>query len=415
LITGDEEGVAVNGTVKLLEWLKERGEKIDHCVVGEPTSVGQAGDTLKIGGAARSISSCSGQGCAGPCRLSAKGQEPHSRLGRTDYPIGDPQAGQGQPSISILPPWPFTSVDVGNDATNVIPARREPAFNIRFNDKHTPDSLTNWVKDRAQMIAGESGCEITVTSQTSGVSFLTAPGKFTQLISDTIAGITGQAPFFSTSGGTSDARFIKDVCPVVELGWRAPPCTRPMNACRWRRSRPDRHLLPRCWRPISRNRRFEADRHFRFRHGRLDGDARLESAAAQESFVYLGDTARLPYGTKSADTVTRYAVQASATLMKHDIKLLVVACNTASAAALPTLTETLAPLPVVGVIEPGAQAAVAAAPDGPIAVIATEGTVKGGAYVRAIQARSPQDAGGATGLPLVRGTGGRRPAQRSYP
>lgn len=116
----------------------------------------------------------------------------------------------------------------------------------------------------------------------------------------------------------------------------------------------------------------------------------LKARLPRESFVYLGDTARLPYGTKSADTVTRYAVQASAALMKYDIKLLVVACNTASAAALPTLTESLAPLPVVGVIEPGAEAAVAAAPDGPIAVIATEGTVKGGAYVRAIQARSPQ-------------------------
>jgi glutamate racemase len=109
-----------------------------------------------------------------------------------------------------------------------------------------------------------------------------------------------------------------------------------------------------------------------------------------ESFLYLGDTARLPYGTKSPETVTRYAVQAARALLAHDIKLLVVACNTASAAALPTLTESLAPLPVVGVIAPGAAAAVAAAPQGPIAVIATEGTVKGGAYVRAIQALSPR-------------------------
>ncbi|HEY4077078.1 MAG TPA: glutamate racemase [Rhizomicrobium sp.] len=116
----------------------------------------------------------------------------------------------------------------------------------------------------------------------------------------------------------------------------------------------------------------------------------LKARLPGESFIYLGDTARLPYGTKSADTVTRYAVQASQALMQHDIKLLVVACNTASAAALPTLTETLSPLPVVGVIAPGAEAAVAAAPDGPIAVIATEGTVKGGAYVNAIQALSPQ-------------------------
>jgi glutamate racemase len=116
----------------------------------------------------------------------------------------------------------------------------------------------------------------------------------------------------------------------------------------------------------------------------------LKARLPRESFVYLGDTARLPYGTKSADTVTRYAVQASRALMAHDIKLLVVACNTASAAAVPTLMEMLAPLPVVGVIEPGAQAAVAATPQGPIAVIATEGTVKGGAYVRAIQTLAPQ-------------------------
>ena len=115
----------------------------------------------------------------------------------------------------------------------------------------------------------------------------------------------------------------------------------------------------------------------------------LKARLPRESFLYLGDTARLPYGTKSADTVTRYAVQAAAALTAHNIKLLVVACNTASAAALPTLTTTLAPLPVVGVIAPGAQAAIAAAPDGPIAVIATEGTVKGGAYVRAIQDQAP--------------------------
>jgi glutamate racemase len=115
----------------------------------------------------------------------------------------------------------------------------------------------------------------------------------------------------------------------------------------------------------------------------------LKARLPGESFVYLGDTARLPYGTKSPETVTRYALQAGRALMGHAIKLLVVACNTASAAALPALRQALAPLPVVGVIEPGAAAAVAAAPEGPIAVIATEGTVKGGAYVRAIQALAP--------------------------
>jgi glutamate racemase len=114
--------------------------------------------------------------------------------------------------------------------------------------------------------------------------------------------------------------------------------------------------------------------------------ARLPS----ESFVYLGDTARLPYGSKSPDTITRYAVQCAGALAGYDIKLLVVACNTASASALPALTTALAPVPVIGVIEPGAEAAVAAAPEGRIAVIATESTVKGGAYARAIQARNPR-------------------------
>ncbi len=111
----------------------------------------------------------------------------------------------------------------------------------------------------------------------------------------------------------------------------------------------------------------------------------LAARLPDEEFIYLGDTARLPYGTKSGDTVTRYALQAAAALMRRRVKMLVVACNTASAVALPRLEEMFAPVPAVGVIVPGAEAAVAAAPEGPIAIIATEGTVKGGAYVRAIE------------------------------
>mgnify|MGYP001549415536 CR=1 FL=1 len=111
----------------------------------------------------------------------------------------------------------------------------------------------------------------------------------------------------------------------------------------------------------------------------------LKQRLPGESFLYLGDTARLPYGTKSGDTVTRYAVQAASALMKRKVKMLVVACNTASAVALPALEEMFAPMPVGGVIVPGAEAAGATAPEGPIASIATEGTVKGGAYVRAIE------------------------------
>jgi len=116
----------------------------------------------------------------------------------------------------------------------------------------------------------------------------------------------------------------------------------------------------------------------------------LRAHLPHENFVYLGDTARLPYGTKSGDTVTRYAVQAARALIARDIKMLVVACNTASSVALPILDTAFAPLPVVGVVAAGAEAALAAASEGPIAVIATEGTVKRGAYVRAIQALAPR-------------------------
>lgn len=115
----------------------------------------------------------------------------------------------------------------------------------------------------------------------------------------------------------------------------------------------------------------------------------LMARLPNERFIYLGDTARLPYGTKSADTVCRYAVQAAGALVKRNVKLVVVACNTASSVALPALEQTLSPIPVIGVVEPGAEAAVKTAPNGPIAIIATEGTVKGGAYARAIHRRAP--------------------------
>ena len=217
LITGDEEGAAVNGTVKMLEWLTARGEKIDHCVVGEPTSVGHAGDTVKIGRRGSINFKLAVKGVQGHVGYPQKAKNPIPALAELVTQLATHKLDKGNDHFdpSTLA---FTSVDVGNDATNVIPSEARAAFNIRFNDKHTPDSLTNWVKDRAAPIAKQSGCEIDVTAKTAGVAFLTAPGKFTQLVSDTVASITGQSPFFSTSGGTSDARFIKDICPVVELG-----------------------------------------------------------------------------------------------------------------------------------------------------------------------------------------------------
>lgn len=217
LITGDEEGAAINGTVKLLEWLKARGEKIDHCVVGEPTSVGRTGDTLKIGRRGSINFKISITGVQGHVGYPQKANNPIPVMAEVVTQLAAERLDKGTEHFdpSTLS---FTSMDVGNETTNVIPAQARAAFNIRFNDKHTPESLTNWVTDRVTQIANQAGCAFTVTSQTSGVSFLTSPGKFTQLISDTVAGVIGESPFFSTSGGTSDARFIKDICPVVELG-----------------------------------------------------------------------------------------------------------------------------------------------------------------------------------------------------
>ena len=217
LITGDEEGAATDGTVKVLEWLKGRGESIDHCVVGEPTSVASAGDTLKIGRRGSINFRITVTGVQGHVGYPQKAKNPIPVLAELVTQLASHKLDKGtdhfQPSTLA-----FTTLDVGNPATNVIPEKAHAGFNIRFNDWHTPESLTGWIDDCAQQMARQSGCEIAVTATTSGVAFLTEPGKFTQLVSDTVARVTGQAPFFSTSGGTSDARFIKSVCPVVELG-----------------------------------------------------------------------------------------------------------------------------------------------------------------------------------------------------
>ena len=217
LITGDEEGPAINGTAKMLGWLKARGEHIDHCVVGEPTSMGRAGDTLKIGRRGSINFKVTVRGVQGHVGYPQKANNPIPALAELVTQLAGYKLDKGNAHFdpSTLA---FTTVDVGNAATNVIPAGADAAFNIRFNDAHTPDSLIGWVNDRADRIAKESGCAITVTHSVSGMAFLTQPGKFTQLISDTVSRITGQSPVFSTSGGTSDARFIKDHCPVVELG-----------------------------------------------------------------------------------------------------------------------------------------------------------------------------------------------------
>ena len=217
LITGDEEGVAVNGTVRMLEWLKSKGEKIDHCVVGEPTATARAGDTIKIGRRGSINVELTTTGIQGHVGYPARAKNPIPPLAllvtRLSAKILDQGSAHFDPSTLC-----FTTMDVGNLATNVIPGEARARLNIRFNDLHTPTSLMGWIESEVAHVVAETDAEIAVVPQVSGVSFLTAPGPFTTLVSEAVKSITGAAPAFSTSGGTSDARFIKDACPVVELG-----------------------------------------------------------------------------------------------------------------------------------------------------------------------------------------------------
>jgi succinyl-diaminopimelate desuccinylase len=217
LITGDEEGVAVNGTVKMLGWLKQKGEKIDHCVVGEPTATARAGDTLKIGRRGSINVELTTTGIQGHVGYPARAKNPIPPLAllvtRLSAHKLDDGSAHFDPSNLC-----FTTMDVGNPTTNVIPGEARARLNIRFNDLHTPSSLMGWIEGEVAKVVAETEAEISVVPQVSGVSFLTAPGAFTSLVSDAVKSVTGSAPVFSTSGGTSDARFIKDACPVVELG-----------------------------------------------------------------------------------------------------------------------------------------------------------------------------------------------------
>jgi succinyl-diaminopimelate desuccinylase len=217
LITGDEEGVGLDGTQKVLGWLKENGEKLDHCLVGEPTATARAGDTIKIGRRGSLNVELTAAGIQGHVGYPARAKNPIPPLAllvtRLSARRLDDGSAHFDPSTLC-----FTTIDVGNPATNVIPGEARAHLNIRFNDRHTPESLISWIEDEAAKVVTGTGAEISVTPQVSGVSFLTAPGAFTTLVADAVRSVTGLGPQFSTSGGTSDARFIKDFCPVLELG-----------------------------------------------------------------------------------------------------------------------------------------------------------------------------------------------------
>lgn len=213
LITGDEERDAINGTRKVLEWMAANGQRIDHCLVGEPTNPNALGEMVKIGRRGSISGFLTVYGTQGHTAYPHLADNPMPRLLRMLSAITEHELDRGtdyfQPSNLEV-----TTIDVGNTATNVIPGIANAVFNIRFNDLHTSASLEKWLRETFDAVGGKYDLRVHVT----GEAFLTEPGPFSDLISTSIERVIGRKPELSTTGGTSDARFIKDYCPVAEFG-----------------------------------------------------------------------------------------------------------------------------------------------------------------------------------------------------
>jgi succinyl-diaminopimelate desuccinylase len=216
LITGDEEGPAVNGTVKLVDWALARGETFDHCILGESTSVKAVADTMKHGRRGSLNGQVTIRGRQGHAAYPHIADNPIRALAPILTALLSPPLDQGDADFEPTN-LEVVSVDVGNPAFNVIPGEARLKFNIRFNDLWTLESLSAEIKRR--VAAADEVKRATVTFEPSNaVAFLTKPGPFTDLVAEAVRDVTGRKPALSTGGGTSDARFIKNACPVVELG-----------------------------------------------------------------------------------------------------------------------------------------------------------------------------------------------------
>ncbi len=213
LITGDEEGPATDGTVRVLEWLAARGEIPDFCLVGEPTNPSALGDMIKIGRRGSLNARITLHGIQGHTAYPHRADNPVHRLvaALAELTITKLDGGSASFEPSGLQ---VTSIDVGNPATNVIPATASACLNIRFNDLHTGASLEACLRN----ILARHAEKFDLAVQVSGEAFLTAPGQFTEILADAVRRVTGRAPLLDTGGGTSDARFIARYCPVAEFG-----------------------------------------------------------------------------------------------------------------------------------------------------------------------------------------------------
>ena len=215
LITGDEEGPAINGTRKVLDWLSDNGESLDACLVGEPTNPDAMGDMIKIGRRGSMMGYLTVRGVQGHVAYPHLADNPAHRIVRlldalTAEPL-DEGSEHFQPSTLQI-----TTIDVGNPAENVIPGEARATFNIRFCDLHTSESLK--VRLHEILDATNEGGDYSLAFRITGESFLTPPGPLSDAISGAVETVTGRQPELSTTGGTSDARFIKDFCPVAEFG-----------------------------------------------------------------------------------------------------------------------------------------------------------------------------------------------------
>ena len=217
LITGDEEGDATDGTCRVVDWLRERGEVIDHCVVGEPSSSARLGDMIKVGRRGSINAAFTVTGKQGHVAYPQRALNPLpvlvdllAALKGRELDIGYDQ----------FPPsnLEITTIDTGNTATNVIPQSATARVNIRFNPAHTGAGLQTWMEDLAAEFAAKSGAKIECVTRISGEAFLTEAGPFVDLIAEVVQAQLGLETDRSTTGGTSDARFIRALCPVVEFG-----------------------------------------------------------------------------------------------------------------------------------------------------------------------------------------------------
>ncbi|WP_136439914.1 succinyl-diaminopimelate desuccinylase [Pacificoceanicola onchidii] len=216
-ITGDEEGDATDGTVALLDWMKDQGEQMDVCLVGEPTSPDFMGQMMKIGRRGSLSAWFTVTGKQGHSAYPHRALNPMPAMARLMDRLASHTLDEGTEHFDAST-LAVVTIDTGNPATNVIPAETRACVNIRYNDAHTGAALSEWLRAEAAKIDDEFGTVTEVKIKISGESFLTPPGALSDLIGAAVQAETNQVPELSTTGGTSDARFVKDHCPVVEFG-----------------------------------------------------------------------------------------------------------------------------------------------------------------------------------------------------